>query len=503
MKKVFITLFSAALLLSCGGEKKNSAAEVGENPQADNVVPVLSEPIDSLADLKSEVKARMESIVKDLNTISYDAVNEKYMSHDFKYLLDKAHREEAQEAATVDSVERRLEFMYCDNNIWADIEGLGAAPVDVVALNVIDNENVIADVKFGTSTPKTYHLVRENGNWLVADILLANSEFGGYSIKNAIGESLSFSNPNQEQPEVRTRNLMSVYVNKNDEIMVTPGAVSPKHFVVDELDGLRQLAKEFITANTPAGIADENLPEPKPEDYVAGITVQSNKHVISLIVEQNASYVCYTKVIEALHGAYNDLRAEFAVAHFGDKELAEEEIALCADIFPEVIIEGGLRIKKVVPPPPSAKKIVDVIKVVEDDVEFEEEELVPVQDTSEWGDVEETEAIYVEEERIFEVVEENPEFPGGTAALMKYISNNVKYPRISRDNGSQGKAFVRFVVNADGSIQDAEIIKSTGDMYLDEEAVRLIEAMPKWTPGREKGKPVRAKFVLPVNFRLQ
>ena len=211
----------------------------------------------------------MESLVKDFNTESYETVNEKYLSREFKYLLDKAHRVETQEAATVDSVERRLEFMYCDNNIWADIEGLGDVPVDVVAFNVIGKENVIADVKFGTSPPKTYHLVRENGNWLVADILLANSEFGGYSIKDAIGESLSMSDPNQAQPEVHKRNHMEIFVNENNEILVTPGTASPGCFGLEDFDALRQLTKEFITANTSPGVANENYPEPKPVDVVA------------------------------------------------------------------------------------------------------------------------------------------------------------------------------------------------------------------------------------------
>ena len=153
------------------------------------------------------------------------------------------------------------------------------------------------------------------------------------------------------------------------------------------------------------------------------------------------------------------------------------------------------------------KKDVDTIKIVEDDVEVEEEELVPVQDTSEWGDVEETDAFFieeeVEEEEIFDVVEEQPEFPGGNAALMKFFRDNIKYPEISRDNNSQGKTFVMFIVNSDGSIQDTEVIRSSGDIYLDKEAVRLVEIMPKWKPGRQLGKAVRVKFVLPVNFRLQ
>ena len=84
----------------------------------------------------------------------------------------------------------------------------------------------------------------------------------------------------------------------------------------------------------------------------------------------------------------------------------------------------------------------------------------------------------------------------------KYFADNIKYPRVSRDNNSQGKTFVKFTVNTDGSIQDTEVIRSSGDIYLDKEAIRVIEAMPKWKPGLQNGKPVRVKFVLPVNFRL-
>jgi TonB family protein len=108
-----------------------------------------------------------------------------------------------------------------------------------------------------------------------------------------------------------------------------------------------------------------------------------------------------------------------------------------------------------------------------------------------------------EEEVIYDVAEDPAMFPGGDAALMNFLKKNIKYPRISRDNGSQGIAIVRFVVNTDGSIQNIEVIKSTGDMYLDKEAVRLVEIMPKWTPARQSGKPVRVKYVLPVSFGLQ
>ena len=106
------------------------------------------------------------------------------------------------------------------------------------------------------------------------------------------------------------------------------------------------------------------------------------------------------------------------------------------------------------------------------------------------------------EETVYQSVEEQPEFPGGMKALMKYLADNVKYPRISRDNKSQGKSTVRFTVNVDGSISDAEIVRSAGDMYLDKEALRVISEMPKWKPGKKNGKPVRVEFVFPVVFRL-
>ena len=184
------------------------------------------------------------------------------------------------------------------------------------------------------------------------------------------------------------------------------------------------------------------------------------------------------------------------------KSKSKDDIIVVIEEIPPLVLE-----KKVVPPPPSAKKIVDVVKVVEDEVEIDEREIASVTDMSEYADIEDTDFVYVEEEvegeQIFDVAEEQPEFPGGMKKLMEFLSKNIKYPLISRDNGSQGRAIVRFTVNTDGSIQDAEIVKSAGDINLDKEALRLVEIMPKWQPGREGGKPVRVKFTLPVNFKLQ
>ena len=108
-----------------------------------------------------------------------------------------------------------------------------------------------------------------------------------------------------------------------------------------------------------------------------------------------------------------------------------------------------------------------------------------------------------EDNEIYQVVEQQPEFPGGMKALMKYLQENINYPRISRENNSQGRAFVRFVINKDGSVQDIDVIKSAGDIYLDKEAVRVVSKMPKWSPARQGGKAVRMYYTLPVNFRLR
>ena len=108
-----------------------------------------------------------------------------------------------------------------------------------------------------------------------------------------------------------------------------------------------------------------------------------------------------------------------------------------------------------------------------------------------------------EEEVIFMVVETMPEFPGGQQALFKYLAENVKYPVIAQENGIQGRVICQFVVNKDGSIVDVVAVRSSGEPSLDKEAIRVIKSMPKWKPGKQRGKPVRVKYTVPVNFRLQ
>ena len=100
------------------------------------------------------------------------------------------------------------------------------------------------------------------------------------------------------------------------------------------------------------------------------------------------------------------------------------------------------------------------------------------------------------------VAEQMPEFPGGQAALFKYLSENVKYPVIAQENGIQGRVICQFVVNTDGSIVNVEVVRSGGDASLDKEAVRVIKSMPKWKPGTQDGKPMRVRYSIPINFRF-
>ncbi len=193
---------------------------------------------------------------------------------------------------------------------------------------------------------------------------------------------------------------------------------------------------------------------------------------------------------------------------FEKQEKKEKKVQQQAlDIPIDILVPFTIPEKKVVPPPPEAKKIVDIIEIVEDEAEIEESELVSIEEMGEVVEISENTNIFVEEEvveeQVFQVVEQQPEFPGGMKALMKYLQDNINYPRISRDNNSQGRAFIRFVVNSDGSIQQVEVLKSSGDIYLDKEAMRVVEGMPKWSPGKQAGKPVRVFFTLPVVFRLQ
>jgi protein TonB len=173
------------------------------------------------------------------------------------------------------------------------------------------------------------------------------------------------------------------------------------------------------------------------------------------------------------------------------------------DITEEII---PITEQKVKPPPPPPPKQVTVLKVVEDDVEVEDDIEIDVevdQDTEIEVYVppvmEEEEVVEAE---IFTVVESMPEFPGGQAKMMEFIAQNIKYPAMARESGIQGRVFVNFVVEPDGSVSNVKVLRGIGG-GCDEEAVRVVKSMPNWTPGRQRGKAVRVSFNLPVRFTLQ
>ena len=175
--------------------------------------------------------------------------------------------------------------------------------------------------------------------------------------------------------------------------------------------------------------------------------------------------------------------------------------------FEEDMVPITQQEQKPTPPPPQAPSAEEVLKIVENDANIEETEVATSEDKGEAVQVVSTGPAVVveevvEEEQIFQVVEEMPSFPGGDAECMRFFNKNIKYPTIAQENGIQGRVILQFVVNKDGSIVDVVVARSV-DPYLDKEAVRVVNMMPKWKPGKQRGKPVRVKFTLPVTFRLQ
>ncbi len=156
------------------------------------------------------------------------------------------------------------------------------------------------------------------------------------------------------------------------------------------------------------------------------------------------------------------------------------------------------------PPPPPPPPQTTIIEIVEDDEEIEDE--LEMEDTEIDEDTE-IEPIVVEEEvieepEIFTIVEEMPSFPGGDGELFKYLGENMKYPAMAKDAGITGTVFVTFVVKEDGSVSGVRVLRGIGG-GCDEEAIRVVQGMPKWKPGRQRGKSVRVQYNLPIRFVLR
>jgi len=157
------------------------------------------------------------------------------------------------------------------------------------------------------------------------------------------------------------------------------------------------------------------------------------------------------------------------------------------------------------PQPVEMPKQTTQLEIVEDDVEVEDIEInaeVDQQEVIEEYVPVEVEEEDVQEQEIFQIVEEMPAYPGGEGKLMEYVAKNIKYPQIARETGIQGRVFVGFVVEPDGSVSNVKVLRGIGG-GCDEEAIRVVKGMPKWKPGKQRGKAVRVSYMLPVNFKLQ
>ncbi|MCG6187783.1 energy transducer TonB [Maribellus maritimus] len=163
---------------------------------------------------------------------------------------------------------------------------------------------------------------------------------------------------------------------------------------------------------------------------------------------------------------------------------------------------------EVKPPPPPPPQVVEVLNIVDDDVEIEDEleiedseaddetiiDVAPVIETMEEEEEEAPE--------IFTIVEEPAEFPGGIKALYNFISKSVKYPVIAQENGIEGTVFVKFVVDEQGNASSAEVLRGV-DASLDSEALRVINSLPRFKPGKQRGRPVKVYYHAKINFQLQ
>ena len=181
------------------------------------------------------------------------------------------------------------------------------------------------------------------------------------------------------------------------------------------------------------------------------------------------------------------------------------------ELVEEEIIPITQQMLKPPPPPPPAPRLTDLIEIVDEEINLDD--VLEIEDVEanvanrrvydfsgqgngygdEYGDE------YPDEAEVFAVVEDMPKFPGN---VQQWISKNIKYPMIAQENNIQGRVFVQFVIERDGSVTDVKVARSV-DPSLDKEAIRVVKAMPKWTPGKQRNKPVRVSYTVPINFQLQ
>ena len=175
-------------------------------------------------------------------------------------------------------------------------------------------------------------------------------------------------------------------------------------------------------------------------------------------------------------------------------------------VFEEEIIPITETPEQQAPPPPEAPKVAELLEIVDDKAEIDESTTIINEDNVAPVEVKYVPVQVVEEEpeeqTIFEVVENMPDFPGGQAALMQYLAKNIKYPTIAQKNKEQGRVILQMIVGKDGSISNIKVLRSISPL-LDAEAIRVVSTMPKWEPGQQGGQAIAVEYTLPIVFKLQ
>ena len=179
-------------------------------------------------------------------------------------------------------------------------------------------------------------------------------------------------------------------------------------------------------------------------------------------------------------------------------EVFEEEI--------ENTFEEELPEEEIEPEIEEPETVIEELVIVEDDVEVENVDLnsEALENTKTNTNIVTFDGPDIEEEVepiSFAIVEDKPIFPGGDAALTKFIGDNTTYPEIAKENGIQGRVFIQFVIDKNGRVTRTQVAKGV-DPYLDAEALRVVKMLPNWSPGKQRGKPVPVTFVVPINFKL-
>ena len=206
------------------------------------------------------------------------------------------------------------------------------------------------------------------------------------------------------------------------------------------------------------------------------------------------------------------------------KEVMTEVTTLSQLDEPEIKQEEFKKVEPLAPPPPALKSSIKfTAPVIKKDEEVHEDDELKSQkqiadakvaisiadvkgnDEEHGKDIADLKQVVtqaVEEEKPYEMVEQMPSFPGGAQELLQYIAKNLKYPTIAQENGVQGRVICQFVVARDGSVQNVRVVRSL-DPYCDKEAIRVIQSLPKWIPGKQNGKTVPVYYTLPIVFKLQ